>query len=170
MCAFGLLSWLVKADMDRPRLSVKRRDKCRCIHLRWPRLLLARGRPLKLDPATGLFNLPHSHSAFERTKARTALIFAASPAAFWCGNIVPANGARGDLVHVTYSLTRVAGGPQPTDSALVPGGWLLICCFAIAEGLNTTMRRGLISTSMPVLDRTKLNGWLPFAPPNHTPL
>ena len=36
-------------------------------------------------------------------------------------------------------------------TAPLPGGWLLICCFMIAEGLNTTTRRGEIGTSMPVL-------------------
>jgi hypothetical protein len=36
-------------------------------------------------------------------------------------------------------------------TALLPGGWLLICCFMIAEVLKTTTRRGDIGTSMPVL-------------------
>src|SRR3982074_2579369 len=55
-------------------------------------------------------------------------------------------------------LTRAAFQPPAKDdrvsapaTAPLPGGWLLIRCFIIAEGLNTTTRRGEIGTSMPVL-------------------
>src|SRR5215216_101605 len=41
--------------------------------------------------------------------------------------------------------------PSSTSAdALVPDGLLLICCFRIADGLNTTTRRGEIVAAVPV--------------------
>jgi hypothetical protein len=40
--------------------------------------------------------------------------------------------------------------PSSATSVLVPDGFPLICCFRIADGLNTITRRGEIVTSVPV--------------------
>jgi hypothetical protein len=65
------------------------------------------------------------------------------------------------------TVTACAAAPEPAlqyqppakdgrvsapATAPLPGDWLLICCFMIAEGLNATTRRGEIGTSMPALD------------------